>query len=131
MFGSYDDVRTIPLHRVQRAEALYEPARRKAGFDIDGYIASGQFGVIAGAPIRLRATFTRAAGEHLHETPLAADQVLTADAAGRLRLTATVPNTRALVWWLLGFGDGVVVEEPASLRCELAAIARNMAAAYA
>jgi predicted DNA-binding transcriptional regulator YafY len=130
MFGQYEDVRTIALHRIQQAEALYEPARGKPGFDIDAYIASGQFGVIAGDPVRLRAVFSRAAGEHLFETPLSADQVLTIDAAGRLHLTATVPNTRALVWWLLGFGDGVVIQEPASLREELAGIAQRMAAAY-
>jgi predicted DNA-binding transcriptional regulator YafY len=75
--------------------------------------------------------FTRTAGEHLFETPLSADQVLTGDAEGRLHLAATVPNTRSLVWWLLGFGDGVVIHEPASLRDELAGIARRMAAAYA
>ena len=130
MFAGYDDVRTLALHRVQHAEALYEPARRKPGFDIDAYIASGQFGVIAGDPITLRAVFTRAAGEHLFETPLSADQVLTPDAHGRLRLAATVPHTRALLWWLLGFGEGVVIEEPAALREEIAGIARRMAAAY-
>jgi predicted DNA-binding transcriptional regulator YafY len=130
MFGQYEDVRTIALHRIQQAEALYEPARGKPGFDIDAYIASGQFGVIAGDPVRLRAVFSRAAGEHLFETPLSADQVLTSGAGGQLHLTATVPNTRALVWWLLGFGDGVVIQEPASLREELAGIARRMAAAY-
>jgi len=131
MFDRYDDVRTIALHRVQQAEVLYEPARRKPGFDIDAYIASGQFGVIAGAPVNLRASFTRAAGEHLFETPLSADQVLTSDAGGRLHLAATMPNTRALVWWLLGFGDGVVIHEPADLRGEIGDIARRMAAAYA
>jgi predicted DNA-binding transcriptional regulator YafY len=130
MFDRYEDVRTIALHRLQRAEMLYEPARREPGFDIDAYIASGQFGVIAGDPIALRAVFTRAAGEHLFETPLSGDQKLAADADGRLHLSATVPNTRALVWWLLGFGDGVVVQEPASLRDELAGIALRMAAAY-
>jgi predicted DNA-binding transcriptional regulator YafY len=131
MFDRYDDVRTIALHRVQQAEVLYESSRKKPGFDIDAYIASGQFGVIAGDPVKLRAVFTRAAGEHLFETPLSADQVLTSDAGGRLHLIATVPNTRSLVWWLLGFGDGVVIQEPASLREELACIAHRMAAAYA
>jgi predicted DNA-binding transcriptional regulator YafY len=131
MFSDFEDVRTIALHRVQQAEVLYEPARTKAAFDIDEFIASGQFGVIAGDPITLRALFTRAAGEHLHETPLSTDQTLSATADGRLLLTATVPNTRALVWWLLGFGDGVVVQEPAQLRDELAGVAARMAAAYA
>lgn len=131
MFADYDDVRTIALHRVQKAEMRYDDARRKAGFDIDAYIATGQFGVIAGAPITLRATFSRAAGEHLFETPLSVDQVLSAGADGRLRLAASVPNTRALLWWLLGFGDGVEVQEPAELREEIASIATRMAAAYA
>jgi predicted DNA-binding transcriptional regulator YafY len=75
--------------------------------------------------------FTRAAGEHLFETPLSADQTLASDADGRLHLAATVPNTRSLVWWLLGFGDGVVIQEPASLRDEVAGIVHRMAAAYA
>lgn len=131
MFADYDDVRTIALHRVQQAEPLYQPARKKQGFDIDAYIASGQFGVIAGEPINLRAVFTQAAGEHLHETPLSADQMLVVGSDGRLHLAATVPNTRSLVWWLLGFGDGVLVQEPIELREELAGIAVRMAAAYA
>ena len=131
MFNAFEDVRTLALHRVRRAEVRYEPARRKEGFDIDAYIATGQFGVISGAPVNLRAVFTKVAGEHLFETPLSADQVLSTGADGRLHLAATVPNTRALVWWLLGFGDGVVVEEPAGLREEMAGIAKRMVAAYA
>jgi predicted DNA-binding transcriptional regulator YafY len=77
------------------------------------------------------ARFSRAAGEHLFETPLSADQVLTSDAEGRLHLAATVPNTRVLVWWLPGSGDGVVIHAPACLREEVAGIAHRMAAAYA
>jgi predicted DNA-binding transcriptional regulator YafY len=41
-----------------------------------------------------------------------------------------LPHTRAVVWWLPGFGDGVVIDEPANLRDELAGIARRMATAY-
>jgi predicted DNA-binding transcriptional regulator YafY len=131
MFADYDDVRTIALHRIQHAEMRYEAARQNAGFDLDAFIASGQFGVIAGAPITLRAVFSRAAGEHLHETPLCADQVLVPGPDGSLHLTATVPHTRSLIWWLLGFGDGVEVCEPAGLREEIGSIAARMAAAYA
>jgi predicted DNA-binding transcriptional regulator YafY len=130
MFGTFDDVRTIALHRIEQAEMLYEPSRRQPGFDIDAYISSGQFGVIAGAPIQLRALFSRVAGEHLHETPLVADQQLSSMDGGQLLLAATVPHTRALVWWLLGFGDAVVVQEPAALRQELAGIAERMVRAY-
>ena len=131
MFAAYDDVRTIALHRVRHAELLYEPARARPDFDVDSYIESGQFGVLTGEPVTLRATFSRAAGEHLYETPLSASQLLVAAEDGSVQLTATVPATRALVWWLLGFGDGVTVHEPAELRAEIKAIAGRMAAAYA
>lgn len=131
MFADYTDVRMLALHRIVQAQERYEPARKCPGFDLDAYVASGQFGVVAGAPMQLRAVFTRQAGEHLFETPLCREQQLEALDGGGLQLRANVPNTRALVWWLLGFGDGVVVHEPAALRAEIAAMARNMAAAYA
>ena len=131
MFADYDDARTLALHRVQAAELRYESARAKPGFNLDDYIESGQFGVRTGDPVTLRATFARAAGEHLYETPLSTDQSLTIDKDGRIELRATVASTRALVWWLLGFGDGVTVHEPVELREEMKAIAGRMANTYA
>lgn len=131
MFGDYDDPRTIALHRLQKAELRFEPARAKADFCVDEFIASGQFGVIAGEPITLHAVFARAAGEHLQETPLALDQLLDLSDPLTVRLTASVPHTRALVWWLLGFGDAVEVVAPPALRLELAETAARMAAIYA
>lgn len=130
-FDAYDDVRTLALHRVQQAELIYADARRKPGFDLDKFIASGEFGFRTGEPIILRATFARPVGEHLYETPLSADQVLEAGEGETLELTATVAATRTLVFWLCGFGAGVVVHEPAQLRAEIRDIASRMAALYA
>jgi len=131
MFAEYDDVRTLALHRVQQAELVHVSARAKPGFDLDAYIASGQFGFRTGDPITLRATFSRAAGEHLYETPLSSDQKLVAGERGCIELHATVASTRSLVWWLLGFGDGVTVHEPAELRAEIRDTAARMVSAYA
>lgn len=131
MFADYEDVRTLALHRVAGAEMLYLDSRKKAGFTLDAYIASGQMGVRNGEPITLKALFSRTAGEHLFETPLVADQVLVARPDGRLELTATLPSTRELQWWLLGLGDGVEVLEPAAMRAELAAVIGRMAGIYA
>jgi predicted DNA-binding transcriptional regulator YafY len=129
-FAQHADARTLALHRVRQAELLYEPARRPPGFDIDDFIASGEFGFRTGAPIVLRATFRRAVGEHLYETPLSSDQLLEPREDGTLALTATVAATRSLVFWLTGFGPNVVVHEPAQLRAEMKEIALGMAAAY-
>lgn len=131
MFADYDDIRTLAMHRVVAAEMLYLPSRKQAGFSIDAYIESGNMGIRTGEPIRLRAVFERAYGEHLHETALSKDQVLKVLPDDRLELVATIPNTKELQWWLLGFGDGVVVMEPAELRNEIGVIAGRMAAAYA
>ncbi len=131
MFAGYDDVRTLAMHRVVQAEMLYLDSRKKDGFSLDAYIASGNMGVLAGDPISLRAVFSKAAGEHLFETPLVADQVLVALPDGRLELTATLPNTRELQWWLLGLGDGVEVLEPAAVRAEMGTLTQRMAAIYA
>lgn len=131
MFAQYDDVRTLALHRVQHADIVYAAARVKPGFDLDAYIASGQFGFRTGDPITLRATFSRTAGEHLYETPLSSDQTLIEGEGGCIELRATVASTRSLVWWLLGFGDGVTVHEPAELRAEIRDTAARMLEAYA
>jgi predicted DNA-binding transcriptional regulator YafY len=130
LFADYADVRTIALHRVVAAEMLYEPARKSPTFDIDDYIAQGQMGVVTGAPIELDAVFSAVAGKHLYETPLSAQQTLTALPDGRLRLVASVPSTKTLLWWLLGFGDGVEVRGPAELRAQMRATIDNMAQAY-
>lgn len=131
MFADYEDVRTLAMHRVMHAEMLYLDSRKKDGFTLDDYIASGHMGVRDGEPITLKARFSRAAGEHLFETPLVVDQLLAALPDGRLELTATLPNTRELRWWLLGLGDGVEVLQPPAVRAEMQAVIQRMAAHYA
>lgn len=130
MFAAYDDVRMLALHRITQAEMLYAASRKKAGFSLDDYIASGNMGVRAGEPIQLQAIFSRSAGEHLIETPLASDQVLLVLPEGGFSLQATVANTQELRWWLLGLGDGVKVLAPAPLRNEMGSMIQRMAAHY-
>jgi predicted DNA-binding transcriptional regulator YafY len=130
-FADYTDVRTLALHRVEEASLIYETAKRKPGFDVDAFIASGAFGFLTGPPIVLRATFQRPVGEHLFETPLSPDQVLEVGEDGSVHLTATVAATRTLVFWLTGFGAAVEVHGPAKLRAELRKAALGMAAIYA
>lgn len=108
----YGEPRQLLLHRVKHAEITGAKARRLAGFDIDDYIASGEFGFRVGPEIRLDALFDAAAAAHLYETPVAADQVLTVQRDGRVRVRATVQHTEELLWWLRGFGGQVEVRSP-------------------
>lgn len=131
MFADYEDVRTLAMHRVVEAEMSFLDSRKKDGFNLDAYIESGHMGVRDGEPIILRALFSKVAGEHLFETPLVVDQILVVLPDGRLELTATLPNTRELRWWLLGLGDGVEVLEPATIRAEMQTVIQRMLAHYA
>lgn len=127
----YQDVRQLRVHRFLGAELLPDQSRQlPAGFDLDAYIQNGGFEYPEGEPIALVALFQRGAAWHLQETPLSADQQIVDEDAERVRLSATVNDTQFLRWWLLGFGPGVEVLEPAALRAEMAETARQMVQRY-
>lgn len=129
--NDYDDVQQLRVHRFQSAELLLnQPCQRPNHFDVDIYIRAGGFEYPEGAPIQLVVRFDRDAAWHLYETPLSSDQQITAEDNDWVRLTATVNDTSLLRWWLLGFGAGVEVLEPATLRTVMAETVRQMAARY-
>lgn len=129
LFG-YPDPRLLVLHRMRTAEVLDEAARRPRGFELAGYVAAGNLGFCTDAPVPLVLRFSREAGEHLWDTPLAADQSVAELPDGRLEVRATVAVSLQLRWWLLGFADGVEVVSPASLRDELIGRLRGAVALY-
>jgi predicted DNA-binding transcriptional regulator YafY len=126
----YKDVHLFALHRFRNLSILDEPAHRPPEFDLNEYVASGAFGFGDGKTIRLQALFTHNAAEHLHETPLSADQTLRPQNKDYTKLTATVANTPQLMWWLLGFGDAVEVLAPKKLRSAIASTALAMSRRY-
>lgn len=127
---TYADIRLLALHRIQAASLLALPATAPKGFNLDTYLASGAMGWSTTKPIRLVAAFTPEIGVHLKETPLSEDQIIEHLSDSRLQVTATVLETQQLVWWLLGFGDGVEVIEPNELREKVIDKARKMLSRY-
>lgn len=133
--GEYDDPRQFALHRFLDAQLSNKPSRAAPDFSLEAYCRQGAFEYVDDLRdnlIVLKARFCNEAAVHLRETPLAEDQVIEdcPQAADWCVVSATVRDSRMLRWWLLGFGDGVEVLEPESLRGELGDIARNMAAYY-
>ena len=129
----YPDLRLLALHRIKSAVLLDTTANKPKGFSLDAYLAEGHAGFLrsdAKRAIRLVARFSREAGEHLWETPLSKDQVLTECEDGYLELGATVADTSQLRWWLLAFGDGVEVLGPQNLRQHIAARVSRAAQKY-
>lgn len=129
-FYDYEDVRMLPLHRISSAQVREEAARYPKHFSLDEQIENGEWGFGSGKKIKLEAIFEVAHGEHLYETPLSKDQAIAVLPDGRLRVTATVADTPQLVWWLLGFGCGVEVMAPRSLRVKICAETLLMRKAY-
>lgn len=128
---TYADIRLLAVHRIQVASVLGLPVVTPDGFDLDAYLASGAMGWSATKPIHLVAAFSPEAGMHLQETPLSEDQVIESLPDGRLQVTATVLETQQLVWWLLGFGDGVEVLAPEQLRQQIIVKVQRLADRYA
>jgi predicted DNA-binding transcriptional regulator YafY len=126
----YTDIRQLAMHRIRTATATDVPVTTPAGFDLDQYIAEGEFHYPVGPEIKLEARFYRGAATHLYETPLSVDQQITDLDADHVLVTATVRDTEQLHWWLLGFGSMVTVLSPDSLRVEMAQELANAARAY-
>ena len=76
-----------------------------------------------------RLRLTRDAGEYLLETPLSADQAVVEE-GDSIRIRTTVSDNPQLRWWLRGFGDGVEVVAPESLRDELLTVATRTVGKY-
>ena len=118
----YDDVRTLALHRIERATMLDAAIEPPAGFSLERWLEEGAMGFGAEGSIRLVAEFHDGTGRHLLESPLSEDQKalpLDGEPDG-LRISATVLDTGQLRWWLLGFGGSVEVIEPKALRKDIA-----------
>jgi hypothetical protein len=85
---------------------------------------------VSGGELKLEARFNSGAAYHLTESKLASDQTLKHIDDENHILTATVPDSSEIRWWLLGFGDQVEVLGPAKLREEFAEIARKLSEFY-
>lgn len=110
--GDDSNPKLFLMHRIESARVLDDPASCPAGFDVDAYIAEGELGYRLGPPIKLVADFDPKAAQVFYETPIAADQQLLEGVNGKIRLVATVSDTRQVKAWLRGFGGSISVIEP-------------------
>ncbi len=132
-YNQLKDVKQIALHRIVSAEKLESQGIVPEGFSLQAYVDSDAFGYPKSEQdIRLKAAFDRKVAQHLYETPLSKDQVISGidTDSERVMVEASVADTARLRWWLLGFGDSVEVIEPVSLREELSENIKKMHERY-
>lgn len=104
-YKGYDNERSLAMHRIQSAEVIKSHFKRPK-FSLAQYDNDGRFLFGDGQSVQLSFCISKAAGEHLYETPLSKNQTITAH-EDYLAVTATVVDSQALTWWLNGFGDDV------------------------
>lgn len=129
------EVRMFALHRISEANPTEFAAVQPENFNLQDYIDAGHMGFnVTGdhgiKTVKIKALFSTGAARHLYETPLSDDQQLTQYDQDKIQVTATVPDTEQLFWWLLGFGDQIEVLEPPSIRQKITEIAHNLASKY-
>lgn len=131
--NDYTDIKQLALHRFQNAELNERVAFVPTGFNLDHYIAQGEFDYLidnAVENIRLKLKITRFVKQLLSETPLSSAQKITDLEAEFFLLEASVKNTEQLHWWIRSFGTGIEVLEPLHLREKFSAEAKRLNQIY-
>ena len=114
-------IRTFALHRFASVELLETAAQTPDSFQLDSYLDAGSMGFTHpllsqlpdhGKNTAIELHFTRKAGRSLTESKLSSDQTVTINDDNTLTITATVNMTSQLVWWLRGFGKGLLAAKP-------------------
>lgn len=121
----YQDPRLYALHRIVQASRTHESARVPQGCSLQNWLAEGggQFGDSAAVKVQLRCN-----EDVLHilaETPLSLSQTIETDV-----VTAFIPNSWELHWWVMSQGAAVEVLNPPELRDAVANDLREAAARY-
>ncbi|KPV39981.1 hypothetical protein AN478_07285 [Thiohalorhabdus denitrificans] len=124
--------RQLALHRMDGPALLDAPVAAPEGFDLDHYLQEQAAFSYPRNPecLALRLRVAEEVAFHLAERPLATDQEIEPEDGDTYAVRATVPDTEALRWWLLGFGPSVRVEGPEGLRGEMVRLTREAAAQY-
>jgi predicted DNA-binding transcriptional regulator YafY len=125
-----DEPWLFALHRMKSAVLSRKPARtRDAAFSLDGFIEKGgmQFGY--GRTARFVAVVSDSLRDHLQESPLSNDQTILPQ-RGKNKLTATLPISWRLKWWVLSKTGDIEVLQPAALRGEVGLLLREGAKVY-
>ena len=114
-------IRTFALHRFASVEILESAARTPDNFQLDDYLDAGGMGFSHplfrqlpnhGKNTAIELHFTKAAGKSLTESKLSSDQIVTVNTDDTLTIHTTVNLTSQLVWWLRGFGKGLLHAKP-------------------
>lgn len=114
----YTDVCHFAVHRMESAHLGEGSVIIPKGYSIDAHIDGGGLNFGSGKPLKLKAVLSEALAMYLSETPLSDDQRISYR-DGVWKLTATLPDSWQLHFWILSQGSGILVLGPKVLRDEV------------
>jgi proteasome accessory factor B len=128
-----DAMRTYKVERIRSATLTLDRYEIPDGFDPDAWLANswGIWSPDSTPPVRVRLRFDPAIAHRVREAVWHRSQELTELPDGGVELAVTVNGIVEIRPWVLSWGDGVEVLEPAELREAVATAVRSAAARYA
>lgn len=124
------EIRTFAVDRIKALEDTSQEFDVDPQFDFDAYTASS-FGVVAEPAVPVRIQFTAEWASYVSEREWHASQKTEPLANGGLELSMEVGGSQELANWVLSFGGGAEVLEPAALRHEVRTSLEKALARYA
>ncbi|MBN1343827.1 MAG: WYL domain-containing transcriptional regulator [Phycisphaerae bacterium] len=124
--ASHDAVRTFKLDRITATRVLDEAFEPDPTFDVDAYFGSAWSVIPEGKLYHVRLRFLPKVAGNVEEITWHESQRFTAQPDGSCVFEADVDGLTEISWWILGYGDQVIVEEPPELRERIGRIARGM-----
>ena len=122
-----DTIRHLPLHRFTKADSLDETSYIPVDYNLDKFITSNRFSYLLSKKIlKLDLLLEEDASHYLKELPINDSQKITRRRDGRVRIRASVADTKELRSFLLSFDSSLEVLGPVGLRKEFEKITGKM-----
>jgi predicted DNA-binding transcriptional regulator YafY len=125
---AYDAFRTFATERIERLSVTDEVF--KATRQLPASVFANSMGVFSGDPEPVELEFTAHAALFARSRIWHESQHVEDVHDGRMRMTLTVSNDRALRNWILGFGASVRVVSPTTLARDIVTECRQLLASY-
>ena len=125
------DVRTFKIERISSVQITDEHFDIKEDFAADKYLSSA-WGIMVGDEIiHVKMKVSKEMVRFMKEIVWHPSQNIVIQKDGSALMTVDVSHTAELMTWIMGWGDGLEVLEPASLRKEIQTKASSIVKIYA
>lgn len=127
---AHDEVRTFKIERIESIRTLEESYRVDRHFDLDDYLGNAWQMIRGDQPYHVVIRFLPKVAGNVEEVAWHKTQQTTRRKDGSLVFEVDVDGVDEIAWWVLGYGDQAVVEQPPELREKVADHAREMLKHY-